>query len=274
MVDAALSLHSGALPEITFASRGRVPAGKIYGEHCHRSWFIDYISDGDALWYLNGKEWRLAAGRVYFYTPQDSVHGRSETALYVRGVGFHWPRAWKRSGSETLRIPPVTVLSARARRSYEAIFDTLHDVFTESRPGWRFAASGLIMSLLSLLHAEAARQQTKAATAIDRRLALGLSFMERHAARPIKMAEVAEAMNISEPYLRELFREVLGISPLQYLIDLRLKEARRLLIERPELTIGQICREAGFQDTKHFTRLFRSEYCVPPSEFRRGVGGR
>lgn len=54
---------------------------------------------------------------------------------------------------------------------------------------------------------------------------------------------------------------------------LRLEEAKRLL-ETTDARVGEICYQVGFQDDKHFLKIFKSITGLSPSEYRRASGRR
>ncbi len=82
------------------------------------------------------------------------------------------------------------------------------------------------------------------------------------------MAEVAKVAELTESYFRHLFHLRLNQSPIQYLIQLRLRHARRLLIEKPSFTIKEAAVKSGFTNSKHFSRLFHRHYKQSPRQFR------
>ena len=69
-------------------------------------------------------------------------------------------------------------------------------------------------------------------------------------------------------YLTRIFKERFGITPKQYLTDLKLKKACGLLCST-ELPVAVVAESLGFEDALAFSRLFRREYGVSPSNYRK-----
>jgi AraC family transcriptional regulator len=65
------------------------------------------------------------------------------------------------------------------------------------------------------------------------------------------MEEMARLVNLSESHLQQLFKHTVGMSPIQYLQDLRLEKARELL-EDSFLQIREIGFQVGMSDQSHF----------------------
>ena len=81
-------------------------------------------------------------------------------------------------------------------------------------------------------------------------------------------AKLAAACHISEVYFRKLFTKHFGISPKQFIIDLRIQKAKRLLAEGA-WSVAMISEECGFSNPYHFCRLFKQNTGITPSEYRK-----
>ena len=89
-------------------------------------------------------------------------------------------------------------------------------------------------------------------------------FLENHFKEEITLEQLAQAQFVSPAYLSRLFKEIVGESPINYLIKLRLKEAKHLLKTTP-LTIKQIAQATGYQDAYHFSKSFKKQFGIAPS---------
>ncbi|MBE7463389.1 MAG: helix-turn-helix transcriptional regulator [Planctomycetes bacterium] len=95
-----------------------------------------------------------------------------------------------------------------------------------------------------------------------------ISFMELSYARTHTRAGLAERAGVSESTLAAAFRAVTGRSPIDYLIDVRLAHARRLLASS-RLRVGEIARAVGMPDVYHFSKLFKKRLGRSPLAYRR-----
>ena len=78
---------------------------------------------------------------------------------------------------------------------------------------------------------------------------------------------LAEKTEMSEVYLRKLFRAQYGISPSKYLISVRLKNAKSLM-KYPFLTLEECALQSGFSSLQYFCRLFKKETGISPGKYR------
>lgn len=94
-----------------------------------------------------------------------------------------------------------------------------------------------------------------------------LSFIHNHYKDKITIAQIADAVGISEREAMRSFRKNLNQSPIEYLISYRLNEAKKLLLNS-KLSITEICYQCGFSDSSYFGKVFRNAYGVTPREYR------
>lgn len=78
---------------------------------------------------------------------------------------------------------------------------------------------------------------------------------------------IAEHFSISPSYMTRLFRDSLSISPYQYLMHIRLDEARRMLEQGA--TVTEACFSCGFGDCSRFIQYFKREIGITPAKIRR-----
>lgn len=103
---------------------------------------------------------------------------------------------------------------------------------------------------------------------LDRRVHAAQQFLHGHFHRSVSMAEVASVVHLSIRQLNDLFRHQVGVTPHQYLIELRMKEAWRLL-EQSDLSVQRVADTVGYASLSAFSDRFRRHFGKPPSHFRR-----
>jgi AraC-like DNA-binding protein len=110
-------------------------------------------------------------------------------------------------------------------------------------------------------------------TASDRQRATRTAlFIEAHAHTPIALDDLAQQARLSPFHLLRLFSRALGVSPHQYLVRTRLRQAARLLSER-ERSVTDVAYQVGFGDLSNFVRTFTRAAGVSPGQFRRAAAG-
>ncbi len=80
--------------------------------------------------------------------------------------------------------------------------------------------------------------------------------------------KLAAECNVSEIYFRKLFAKHFGSSPKQFIIDMRIQNAKQLLAEG-NLSIEAISEKCGFSNPYHFCRVFKQRIGTTPSKYRK-----
>jgi len=95
-----------------------------------------------------------------------------------------------------------------------------------------------------------------------------LDIICREYSDAIDLDRLARECHLSPSQFRRTFRKLLGRSPLQFILNVRLQAAGDLLTAS-SLSVTQIARQCGFNEPNYFTRQFRQHIGVSPSEYRK-----
>lgn len=95
-----------------------------------------------------------------------------------------------------------------------------------------------------------------------------ISLFEEAPGKSYQIAELARTAAMSESLYFAKFRLVTGMSPMEYLMNLRLDKALRLLLATED-SIEVIAGECGFCDSNHFIKTFRARNGLTPARYRR-----
>lgn len=98
---------------------------------------------------------------------------------------------------------------------------------------------------------------------LDERIAQSIEWIRSSRDHGISVAEIAAGVELSESRFSHLFTENVRVPVRRYLLWLRLRDAMHLLAQGTSLT--EVAHEAGFADSAHLTRTFRSQLGIAPS---------
>jgi len=104
-----------------------------------------------------------------------------------------------------------------------------------------------------------------------RRLAAAAAYLGAHFDRPAAVDVPARLACLSKSRFHRVFKEAFGVSPAEYQIRLRMREAQKLLLFS-DLSIAQIAERTGYADQFHFSRTFKRRFGQSPAPFRRDSG--
>ena len=86
--------------------------------------------------------------------------------------------------------------------------------------------------------------------------------------KKIAIKDISQALGRTKSAICPAFKEKYGITVMDYLTDLRVEEAKKMLLQT-DLGIGEIAGEVGFTDTSYFSKVFYKKIGVTPSQYRR-----
>jgi AraC-like DNA-binding protein len=101
------------------------------------------------------------------------------------------------------------------------------------------------------------------------RIKVMMGYLHEHCAEKIGLQQIAAAANNSERECLRCFRKTIGMPPIKYLLKYRVSVSARLLADT-DLSVTEICMQAGFDDTSYFTKTFRCFMACTPTAYRKG----
>lgn len=131
-------------------------------------------------------------------------------------------------------------------------------------PANEHAISAEISSILAGI---ASHSSTQGITRKDHPIQKAINYISSEYAESISIAELAEMCTLSESHFIRLFRKYENMTPHEFILSYRLKEAKRLL-QTSEISIEEIADSCGFNSASHFARAFRKSTGISPTEFR------
>ncbi|MNX43551.1 Transcriptional regulatory protein DegU [compost metagenome] len=94
-----------------------------------------------------------------------------------------------------------------------------------------------------------------------------LEYIKEHYNEELSLERVASVVYLNPAYFSQLFKLKTGQGYKDYVISLRLEQAKKLLLN-PKLRLAEIAERIGYQDMRHFTQVFRRKFGLTPTEFR------
>jgi AraC-like DNA-binding protein len=94
-----------------------------------------------------------------------------------------------------------------------------------------------------------------------------IAYIQDHFMEPLTVGEMAARYGLEAKPFAYLFTKFVGISPIDYLIQHRMKRAEELLTTS-RCTIGEIAASVGYGDAHYFSRLYKKHTGLSPTEFR------
>lgn len=153
-----------------------------------------------------------------------------------------------------LDVKEITVLPIKDAAPFIKDFNLMSNCFLRNNKLKQFR---LLYGILEKLDAER----------MDNPLSDIINYIEKNIANgDITNGCLAQKAGISEVYLRKLFVAHLGVTPKQYLLDLRIQTAQQLLVSTSK-SVTEISEECGFSSVYHFCRIFKQKTALTPTQY-------
>ncbi len=259
---------------VLFCGEGQ-PIGKHrIGPTAHDHVLIHTIVAGRGWFESDGKRYTCSAGDTFVIMPGRQI---SYEADAVQPWQYVWA-AFSSSEDEhiltsigitdeccVIRSEPDARLLEAYRLLQEALLETAYPQLGNLQ------ASGymqLLLHRLGLANTGRLKAETAGSSSMERQISRAISWFQLQYAQPLSIDHIARSLGYHRTHLSKMFRTVTGLSPMQYLLRIRMERAAQLLQEG-ELSVKQVASFVGYNDALYFSKQFRKWSGFTPSDYAR-----
>ena len=232
-------------------------------------WQIIYIAAGKGHFILDGKEVIVPAGSMVLFQPkqvQDSFYyGQDKTQVWF----VHFTGREVRNILRHYEIPTDGyILHTGISREYEDLFRRMRDELVRCSWGYEEMLTYLFRELLMTMHRRMTENAPRVSGFIQDEIDRARAFFDEHYNEEISIEQYAVSRNMSTSWFNRSFRSAVGTSPMQYILDVRIRNAQTLL-ETTDYSVTSIAALVGYENPMYFSRLFRKAKGLSPSKYRK-----
>lgn len=126
-----------------------------------------------------------------------------------------------------------------------------------------------LFSIVYSLYCEALKCENSEYTATKESFSEICDFiLKNYSDADFSVSRISDYFHISEVHLRRIFKNTIGTSPIKYVNCLKLEKAKSIL-KASNLTISETALSSGFSDPYYFSKVFKKEFGITPSEYRK-----
>lgn len=161
----------------------------------------------------------------------------------------------------------IETISVEDLSFVEETFRQMYDVWKEKKQGYRYLCMSLLYNLLYFFNCQENSHIIDSVTH-DGKMGAALDYIHgNYRNGNIEISRLADICAVSDTYFRKLFKKINGVSPQQYIINLKLEFASHLLGSNL-YTISEVSQKSGFSDTKYFSRIFKARFGLTPKKYQ------
>ncbi|MGM9681327.1 MAG: helix-turn-helix domain-containing protein [Eubacteriales bacterium] len=249
---------------------GRAVYGDAVGRSVRQDFYLIYLIKGEIVIRSPAVERSMNSGDLMIFasgTPFDYTGLAAGELIYywVHFTGYAAGQLIENCGFRVNTVERVGL-----SEEIPGIFSELFAAFTRLDGLTELDKSRVLMGLLIALGRQSRRNaggtggHSRKSSVIRR----SVRYIHENISLPLTVESLAEREFMSPSRYRELFRAVMGTSPKDYIINLRINIACDMLL-RSEMSVGEIAAAVGFSDGRYFSRIFMRRIGKTPTEYQK-----
>jgi AraC-like DNA-binding protein len=225
--------------------------GHFYGPAVRTHWLLHYVVAGKGRFEREGKSYPLSAGDLFIIPPYLETY-------YQADERDPWRYIWIGFTTESPLPAPLSEPVLRLPGA-AAVFEEMKGCSRLEKGRSAFLAARL-WELFSLLLEQGEGE-------IDY-VEKALNLIHSEYMNPLSVQEIAHRLGLDRCYFSTLFKDRIGLPPLQYLIRFRMEKAAELMVDYGE-SASTAGASVGYPDLYHFSKAFKAHFGVSPRAYCR-----
>ena len=244
-----------------------------FGPAARNHFLFHYVLSGTGHLYANDSkgqthEYQIHSGQGFMIFPR-------QVNTYVADQELPWEYTWVEfdglRAKELVEIAGLTldhpVYHASSKELREQMKDEMLYLVEHNRESPFHLIGHMYLFLDYLSRSAASMRLTSTGKVRDFYMKEALNYIEQNFQNDISVEGIAEFCGLNRTYFGRIFKETIGKSPQEFLMNYRMAKAAELL-KLTQLSIGDIGNAVGYSNQLHFSRAFKNVYGSSPREWR------
>lgn len=232
---------------------------------------IIYIASGLGHFHFDKPENEtiVPAGNMVLFRPKElqkyEYYGEDKTEVYwIHFTGSDVKNILRSYGlQDNQRVFPVG-----SSLEYEQIFKQIIQELQRCQEHYEEMLALLLRHLLIVFQRELTRVHILKNEYLDREMHSAVTYFNENYNQDISIENYAQTRGMSVSWFIRNFKKYTGMTPMQFIVSLRVNNAQ-ILLEQTNYSIYEIAKIVGYDDQLYFSRLFRKQKGVSPSQYRK-----
>lgn len=237
--------------------------------HIHREFEFLVMSEGKGTVYVENEKFELNAGEGIFINSEElhiGVKTDSERACFFAVVFA--PEIFGSFALDAVMqkyVEPVIKNKIRPRRRVdESVVKKLCEI--KENPS-ELKIKALIFDIWDICLSDAEKRAELSKKKMVEEVKRVMEYIRENYDKEITLESLAKEVNLSKGYLCREFKNVVHMTPFEYLIEVRLDKGCEML-KNTDLTVGEIAQRCGFNSFSYFSKVFNEKKGLSPREYR------
>jgi AraC-like DNA-binding protein len=228
---------------------------------------ITYITEGEGVIESGFRKYPVTAGNIIICKPHEQIIYKPDSKIgwvenYISFKGIFADHIFKNQYIQ--HIDQIIDMGFR-----EDVLDNYYKIFDcvlNETPGYQQVSSGIVIKLLGIILASR-KDHNNINSRIEKIIQDACYYIRENVNDEIDFNKYAQDQNCAYSYFRNMFKKHTGLAPLQYHLDLRIKQSKDMLLNTDK-NIKEICYDLGFNSVFYFSKAFKKKLGISPSMIR------
>ncbi|MCY9669182.1 AraC family transcriptional regulator [Paenibacillus alginolyticus] len=260
---------------------------KYEPEHMHTFMELVYIWSASGCHRVNGQSFEVQRGDLLFMNVGDTHSFETDSNMEYMNILFEPDflsdqlsivesthnflslQLFREFHEQLVKPVPQVKFRGKSMMELEELLETMQSEYIEKKSGYRMLLHGYATILLGMMFRTMQDNfKTSEFRDVYDMLPSLLTYIEQHYAGHITLQDLAKQSYYSPYYISKVFKECFGFTFTEYVQQLRLREAKRKLLETQD-SVVEIGRSVGYTDKTQFFRLFKQSFGMTPQQLRK-----
>lgn len=247
------------------------PNKLLFNMHWHERMELILVNSGHFHFRIRNYETTLTAGQLAIIPPGQLHYGISEEShVSMSNIMFDVNSFYNQLPTTERFLKPIAEqkINFMPWTDHPEILAHVNSLLADTYPNDSLSLlskTGKLYELIALLYRHCLIDEETDSVS-QNQFQNVLDYINIHYYENISSADLSKKFGYSEGYFCRQFKAVTGFSPMIYIRILRLEKAREML-QKNQLSFGEIATRCGFSNANYFTRCFKAHFNMTPSEY-------
>lgn len=267
---------SKVIPQLYITDIGFYPNAKDHYVHRNQGtdeWILIFCTHGQGHVASKTKSFHIERGSMVLLPPH-------QEHTYYSSEDYPWDIFWVHfSGTlvseylphDMLNKPSIIIQNRTNPKDMDMLMSQFWQMIQTFSSGFSYAAVFYASQMLGTTLAYILFQTSSVSNQLglgNEHITKAVQYIYDHLEDKISLNDITRELGISASYLSRIFRQTIGMSVNQFIIDIKTKQASHYLLDST-LSIEQIAHHLGYTDQYYFSRLFKQKFGISPQKYRK-----
>ena len=211
---------------------------------------------------------QILPGSILTFRPKEKQVYRYDEAEYSKNYWIHFTGYGAQEILDLLGITNGIPITVGYIPDIEKITEDIIMEMKRCRPAYNLHITALFMLMVGKVYRHLKENRPSHMSKRSSQVYQSLQYIQQNIDQNIKVSELAKMSFLSINRYTDIFADLLGITPKQYILTQKIQKAKELL-STTDSNIGEVAASVGYTDPLYFSRIFKQFEGISPSDFKK-----